>query len=569
MILQLKMLKHRKSFFLWFTQFICLLGISVLFCYSCSATQMTYYVDYDNGNDNNKGDSVSAPFKHCPGDKNAIDNAGKTTLNAGDKVIFKGGTVYKGAIIFKWSGNIGKDIVYDGNSTNTFGKGKAILDGDNMSYTAAFDFLKKSGSATISAVLSLLKKKGFAAPSDKFDSYKKMGFITIVNFEIRGYEKYGIYLDTIKNVTIKNCHMHRISDWNLARCNGSKCNLEYVHVLGAGIWITGDSQNIVIDGCDIERTSHGGIKIQGNTRDVEVKNCDFHDYIHWMLDVAPLSDTHTVSNISIHDNKFRNLYHYASSWWTSWNGGGAHPEDEKIHAGVGENPHLDGIFVRNPMEGTLENIRIYNNEFYTEKILDGNAGTAMLYASQIKTGDSVYIYNNIFQYCPMYQSIYIYGTGGEVYMYNNTFYVSKNGAIRISGTTGRFFVKNNIFHMEDETGLVINVDDKNAAKGLESDYNIFKTPGKRFIYAGGSWISDLAQWQQLSKQDNNSLVVDDIKFVLPRDIAQSGQSDLRLQKLSPAINRGADLSSLFINDKFGTLRPQGQAWDIGAYEYKD
>jgi hypothetical protein len=44
---------------------------------------------------------------------------------------------------------------------------------------------------------------------------------------------------------------------------------------------------------------------------------------------------------------------------------------------------------------------------------------------------------------------------------------------------------------------------------------------------------------------------------------------LRLQKLSPAINRGADLSSLFINDKFGTLRPQGQAWDIGAYEYKD
>ena len=45
--------------------------------------------------------------------------------------------------------------------------------------------------------------------------------------------------------------------------------------------------------------------------------------------------------------------------------------------------------------------------------------------------------------------------------------------------------------------------------------------------------------------------------------------DLRLQSGSPAINVGADLSSIWSNatDKDGVSRPQGSAWDIGAYEY--
>ena len=45
--------------------------------------------------------------------------------------------------------------------------------------------------------------------------------------------------------------------------------------------------------------------------------------------------------------------------------------------------------------------------------------------------------------------------------------------------------------------------------------------------------------------------------------------DLRLQSGSPAINVGADLSGTWANatDKDGVVRPQGAAWDIGAYEY--
>jgi hypothetical protein len=43
--------------------------------------------------------------------------------------------------------------------------------------------------------------------------------------------------------------------------------------------------------------------------------------------------------------------------------------------------------------------------------------------------------------------------------------------------------------------------------------------------------------------------------------------DLRLLSSSPAVNGGTDLSDYFTADKDGTARPQGPAWDIGAYEY--
>lgn len=492
----------------------------------------SYYVDFAGGSDSNDGKSPSTPFKHCPGDKNAKERAGKIRLKPGDKAIFKGGVVYKGAISIKRSGQTNKEIVYDGNSSNTFGTGKAILDGDKMAYTEAFKLVKRPG------------------------------FVIIKNFEISGYGKYGIYIHTATNVTIKDCHIHRISDWNLANCSASGCNLGYVHELGVGIQIT-SSQNILVDGCNVERTGHSAIKIQGNAQDVEVKNCDVHDYIHWLLDISPLKDTDILANISVHDSKFRELYHYASSWWTSWKGGGAHPEDEKVHPGVDENPHLDGIFVRNPMQGTMSNVRIYNNEFYNEKSFNENAGTAMLYVSEPKAGDSVYIYNNIFRYCPMHQAVYIYAAGGEVHLYNNTFYMQENGALRISETEGFFYIMNNIFQIDN--GLVINMDNKKASGGLKSDYNIFKTGGKRFMYNGaGGWISDLDEWQKATRQDGNSKMVDDVKFV-----STGGQVDLRPQNSSLAVNKGADLSKFFDFDKEGIKRPQGRLWDIGAYENKE
>ena len=86
----------------------------------------TYYVDYANGSDANSGASISAPWKHAPGDLNATGNAWKASLVGGDKVLFKAGVVYQGQIIFRASGTDGNPIVYEGTG---WGTGHATLSG--------------------------------------------------------------------------------------------------------------------------------------------------------------------------------------------------------------------------------------------------------------------------------------------------------------------------------------------------------------------------------------------------------------------------------------------------------
>jgi hypothetical protein len=92
----------------------------------------TYYVDFVGGSDSNNGRSTGAPFKHCPGDNSATGIADSTTLTAGDKVIFKGGVIYRGEIECLWSGASGNPIIYDGNTEGTFGTGRAVLDGSEV-----------------------------------------------------------------------------------------------------------------------------------------------------------------------------------------------------------------------------------------------------------------------------------------------------------------------------------------------------------------------------------------------------------------------------------------------------
>src|ERR1035437_10267898 len=86
----------------------------------------TYYVDFDKGDDAQKGTSEPAAWKHAPGDPSATGAAHALTLAAGDVVLFKGGVTYRGSIAIPASGEPGHPITYKGDG---WGQDKAIIDG--------------------------------------------------------------------------------------------------------------------------------------------------------------------------------------------------------------------------------------------------------------------------------------------------------------------------------------------------------------------------------------------------------------------------------------------------------
>jgi len=141
---------------------------------------------------------------------------------------------------------------------------------------------------------------------------------------------------------------------------------------------------------------------------------------------------------------------------------------------------------------------------------------------------------------------------------NNTIVVASDGrwALNIQdGATGNTFL-NNILHNNHSFRGSIDIS-PDSLPGLNSDYNVVMD---RFTTDGGDSILTLADWRQQTGQDAHSFTAaPSALFVNP------GGGDFRLLATSPALNAGETLSDVPI-DLADTSRPQGPAYDIGAYE---
>ena len=83
------------------------------------------YIDYENGNDQNAGNSKDAPWKHHPWDSQAGGNA--ATSGGIDTYVFKGGVAYRGNLIAKESGTPDNPIRLT--MDPGWGKGEAMIYG--------------------------------------------------------------------------------------------------------------------------------------------------------------------------------------------------------------------------------------------------------------------------------------------------------------------------------------------------------------------------------------------------------------------------------------------------------
>lgn len=169
------------------------------------------------------------------------------------------------------------------------------------------------------------------------------------------------------------------------------------------------------------------------------------------------------------------------------------------------------------------------------------------------------VYNNLFinsgqsPFSDPAISVTYSGTKSHIKFYNNTLYGWSSGEavyIQDNGSAswnfgGTFEWVNNIV-----------VDTNNLPYSHSVYYKIPSVHGNNIWYNGGDGNpSAVPVW------DAGALSVNPL-FVNP------SANDFRLQSSSPAINAGASLvSSLVASDLSGVARPQGSAYDIGAYEY--
>jgi parallel beta-helix repeat protein len=92
-----------------------------------------------------------------------------------------------------------------------------------------------------------------------------------------------------------------------------------------------------------------------------------------------------------------------------------------------------------------------------------------------------------------------------------------------------------------------------------SDYNLFyRTDGRNFFSAGGNVYPTLSGYSSATGFDQNSRWGDPA-------FKSVSSSDFHLTSTSPALNNGIALAEVF-EDFDGVTRPQGDGYDIGAYE---
>lgn len=129
-------------------------------------------------------------------------------------------------------------------------------------------------------------------------------------------------------------------------------------------------------------------------------------------------------------------------------------------------------------------------------------------------------------------------------IYNNTFYGNYREIAPYSGSSS-FNIENNIFDGTSFTGsTAINLIPTSSTIDY-NDYNNITAPASPGTHS-------FTSTDPLMVNPGSSTIL---------------AGNYKLQPSSPAINVGTDLSSTFTTDYAGTTRPQGSAFDIGAYEF--
>lgn len=596
----------------------------------CMATD--YYIDYVGGSDSAAGHTTGDPFKHCPGDPSATSVCAGVSLIAGDTVFFKGGVSYVltavnpsppavnnvvvngpqtstnvnwvvgtqvAGIALTWNGTLNNPITYDGNSSGTWGTGRALIT-DNFSTNNLEAFSSSGDIANISFLSLVFTNIGGS------NSLPSTAFPPVSSDGLPPKPGGGIQAVGAANVIISNCYFGHLGYWQTGITNFGNSTLA-----GGGFHFSGVT-NLQVLNCEFERTRDPLFLDKGNAFNLIISNCFFHDNMEWAITCTTSVTNQYRSNLTIVSCTFSNTDQYYANLWTS----------QIISAifstfpfsAVSAGPHQNCIQMFNPQDGSGNyglprfpgdtNVYIYNNTFITTMPYLG--GTACIQLQESTTAD---IYNNLF---------ILPNTGNGVVdilepctnapyhvgVYNNSFFSSVSsveiGGANVNGfnewptiLTGQIInVKNNVISTisKGDNGafdVTINtLTNKNGTLPWDNiyyDYNTYfcdqvNFPGTNAIilnwqdYAGsgtGQFYFLIPETASTFGWNTHSIQVPAPPYVYTNWGANPTLIDLHLLTNSAAIASGVNLTSLALpgitTDRDGNARSSSGSWTMGAF----
>jgi hypothetical protein len=317
----------------------------------------------------------------------------------------------------------------------------------------------------------------------------------------------------------------------------------------------------------------------GNSSNMEVYNNTFTGKSSWAVAFSSTLST------DITDNKIYNNNFYDICLDANFN--------------CGSMGHTNpGIWIYRPGSGWIKNTHIYNNKFsasvaWASEDLCETKGSNGIHiessnASDLGGYDGLYIYNNILFNVAGSAGIGVFAGQGQaknVHIYSNTVYHPFEPSLNMAGDTNYFnnvYIKNNIFYMGNSKATAVCVPDPNTIQGdYVIDYNSYYSnrtgSSKRFCVRPGTETgspavyTDWTEWKGSYSFDANGFgplqepLFENITMTA-YDCSAAGKACLNIQSSSDVKDKGNMLGIPYNVDIAGTARPQGVAWDMGAYE---
>lgn len=383
-----------------------------------SANAATYYVDYGAADNTAAGTSTSTPWKYSPGDDRFTSGctgncaatwaAAGSKLNAGDRVIFKGGVTYDGSTghICYSSGGVTRTCVIElqWSGSGTDDANRIIFDGDSGTYATRW------AEGTTKAIIDAGKQT--TSPQFLFYFDGAYSYITINNFTLTGTKKesYDPMPGLIYNsgydahyINITNNALSEAGTIDVAHLGGGcVINLygDYWYVANNTFTDCGDRFITMVDSSysDIYNNTMTGIACSGviifatseQVTDFKYRNNTVYNqnksapsgfsgqmHANWNYFNSTYGSATPggFTNLQIYNNVF-----WQDDWWAatgSWSAGMIHTANSsgstwdgtKIYNNVMHNPDISGITVGNytGYNGSTNNTYIYGNTCYSSR----------------------------------------------------------------------------------------------------------------------------------------------------------------------------------------------------------